>query len=463
MNRKQEYDALMKELEQTPMDLNYTVTRVRARADRNRRGRTRRLFGIPLASVGGLLMAFVLLVNFSLPVALACVNVPALKELMAAVAFSDSLKAMVQNDFVQPVEMTQCADGVEMTIHYLVYDGMEMNIFYTASRQDGGPIRLITEYADGDGEELGPMSWSDGNTVEAGELNQLSMGIHSRESFPETLRLTAKVYPAYGYTEKDGVITAAPATAYNEWDRTEDPLRKQEPLATLTFELKLDDRFIKARRVEELNTEIDLDGRILIVERMTVYPTGTRLVIREKEDNDAELSGLTMWLENSGGERTDQGSSGGIISSGGAEEGTMNYFFESVYFDEREELTLCVSQGRWLEKDKKTVTLDLVHLENSTLPEGLSLIEVERSGDDARLTFLNELYGGNFLSGWYDETGEIQYFDSWATSMQNQEDPDQPPYREWTYLWDYTGDTVDVKMNWSQIVDYAQPVRTVLG
>lgn len=463
MNRREEYRALMGELEQTPPELSCTVTRARERAKRKKTDRALRLFGLPLAGAGGLAMAFVLLVNLSLPAALACVEVPVLKELMAAVAFSDTLKAMVRSDFVQPVALTRAQGEAEMTIHYLVYDGMEMNIFYTASWKGSDRIRLITDYTDGSGERLGPMSWSDGEHVRAGELNRLSMRIHIRESFPERLRLVARIYPAYGYAEEDGVIAPAPAGEYDEWERETDDLLAQEPLAVLEFDLTLDERFTKARRVEELNTEIDLDGRSLIVEKLTVYPTGTRLTIREREDNDAALRGLTMWLENGAGERTDQGSSGGVISSGGEEEGTMNYFFESVWFDPREELTLCICQARWLEKDRRTVTLDLLKPENSTLPEGLSLIEVERGGEGIRLTFLNELYTGNFLSGWYDENGEVQYFDRWATSMQNTQDPDQPPFRDTTYLWDYTGDTVEVAMNWSQLVDYPQPVRVTLG
>ena len=120
MKRNEEYLALMEELEYTPTELEYTITRVQARAKKHQVHKTLRFFGIPVASLAGILTAFVMVVNFSIPAALACMNVPVLRELMEAVAFSDSLKAMVQNDFVQPVNQTKSADGVEMTIHYLM-------------------------------------------------------------------------------------------------------------------------------------------------------------------------------------------------------------------------------------------------------------------------------------------------------------------------------------------------------
>ena len=121
MNRMEEYNALMEELEHTPTDLEYTMTRVQARAKKHQTRKTLRFLGIPAASLAGVLTAFIMVVNFSIPAALACMNVPVLKELMEAVAFSDSLKAMVQNDFVQPVNQTKSANGAEMTIALRFY------------------------------------------------------------------------------------------------------------------------------------------------------------------------------------------------------------------------------------------------------------------------------------------------------------------------------------------------------
>lgn len=463
MNRKEEYQALLNELEHTPADLNYTMTRVQARIRKKQAGRTLRLWGIPVASIGGLLMAFVLMVNFSLPVAMACLNVPVLKELMEAVAFSESLKTMIENDFVQPVNQTRSADGAEMTVHYLVYDGMEMHIFYTASYNGSTEIEISPDYTHPDGSDLGTLSWSDGLPPSDGEMGHMSLGIHGGAQFPSRVKMKAEIYPRRDYFSDVNEPIPAPEP-YDEWRNPDETNRRREPVAVLEFDLTLDERFIKAKRVYEPHVEVDLEGRILTVETVTVYPTGTQLVIRQREDNDAVLSSLDMWLESGKGKRIEQGSSGGLISAGGAEKGTTNYFLKSVYFEPDDELTLCIAEAKWREKGRERRTLDLVHYEDSDLPAGVALAEVKRNGDDIRLTFHTQTEGGNFASGWYDESNELRYFNSWGSHTLSEVDHNTGPFEHFTYLWNFGGgDTVDIELYWTEIVTYDDPIRVPLA
>ena len=55
-----------------------------------KRARRHRGWGTSLASLGGVAAAFVLLVNTSVPFAMACARIPGLRELTAAAAFSPS-------------------------------------------------------------------------------------------------------------------------------------------------------------------------------------------------------------------------------------------------------------------------------------------------------------------------------------------------------------------------------------
>ena len=59
MDRMQEYEALLHELEPTPARLEYTVQRAKAR---RRRRTLRRVLGIPAAGFVGLFAAFVVIV-----------------------------------------------------------------------------------------------------------------------------------------------------------------------------------------------------------------------------------------------------------------------------------------------------------------------------------------------------------------------------------------------------------------
>ena len=109
------------------------------------------------------------------------------------------------------------------------------------------------------------------------------------------------------------------------------------------------------------------------------------------------------------------------------------------------------------------MTLDLVNYENSDLPEGITLIDVVRNEDDLRITFLDEVSGSNFCSGWYDEAGELHYFNQWSSRSLSEEDHSTPPFENDTYIWDYTGDTVEIALYWNEIAAYDPAVRVPLG
>ncbi len=138
MTRNEEYQALLQELETTPAALDGAVERALRRRKRDRR---LRLFGVPAGSLAACFAAFVLLVNLFPPFARACGSVPVLRELAQAVAWSPSLSAAVENDYVQPIGQSQTVNGVTATVEYVIVDRKQLNIFYTLDyAPDLGPI-----------------------------------------------------------------------------------------------------------------------------------------------------------------------------------------------------------------------------------------------------------------------------------------------------------------------------------
>ena len=129
MNRNAEYQALLTELEMTPPALEYTVQRAVTRKKTSQK--KRRLLGVPLGSLGVCFVGFVLLVNLFPPFAYACGRVPLLRELAKAVAWSPSLSAAVENEFVQPMGISQTKNGITATVQYLIVDQKQVNIFFT--------------------------------------------------------------------------------------------------------------------------------------------------------------------------------------------------------------------------------------------------------------------------------------------------------------------------------------------
>ena len=134
MNRKQEYQELLAELDNTPPALEYTVTRARTRANKTKS--IRKLFFMPASSMAAIFIAFVAMVNLFTPFAMACEQIPFLRELAAAVSFSPSLSTAVDNEYVQTIGLEQIENGITMRVEYVIVDQKQLNIFYTLQSQD---------------------------------------------------------------------------------------------------------------------------------------------------------------------------------------------------------------------------------------------------------------------------------------------------------------------------------------
>ena len=120
MDRMDEYKALRDAPEELPPALEGDVARARARA---RRRRLWRRTSAPAGRAAAVFAAFVLLVNLSPPFALACGRVPVLQALAAAVAFSPSPKAAVENDYVQYIGQRATDHGISAHLEYLMEEG----------------------------------------------------------------------------------------------------------------------------------------------------------------------------------------------------------------------------------------------------------------------------------------------------------------------------------------------------
>ncbi len=446
MNRMEEWEALHRELEKTPPELAFTMTRVKAR---NQRKRTLKFLGIPAASLGGMFAAFVLMVNFSLSFSLACVSSPFLKELMAAVAVTPSLKRMVEHDFVQPMELTAEKDGGRMTIHYLAYDGSEVNLFYTATYQGSDRVEVMPGYFHTDGTEMKDIAFSSGMPPEKGELGRLNLHFYNQET-PQDLKMRVGLY----LREEEGAEQRAEPIPAPDQESWRDPNRGhwEESQVVLDFDLHFDERFTEAERSWTPKKEIFLDGQTLVLEKVTTYPTGTMLEFSDKEENTAWLRGLELWMEDGKGNRYGKRNNS-VFSSGGEGKAILTYWLESTYFQEGP-MTLCISEAQWLEKGKETAYLDLAHPARSRIPGGTILEQVERKGEDVKLTFRTR-GGENIFSGHYTAPDGTEYWvDTWGILL-----PEEEGAREYTYLWNYPWKEAEMDLNFTSQTWWEEPIR----
>jgi len=404
MTRNEEYQALLAELEAVPTELAYTVPRAltRKRASQKKR----RAWGISAGGLAACFVCFVLLVNLSVPFARACGGVPVLRELAKAVAWSPSLSAAVENDYVQPIGQSQTVNGITATVEYVIVDMKQLNIFFTL---------------DGDYDNL------------SAEMPKCTPSQHCSiygASFNEPPGTLLKF--TFDYVDNDvpdGFTMTFGVTTYVEPDRTAPPERAsssildeyeaKEPdiLAEFTFDLSFDPDYTAKGEIVPVGKTFTLDGQTVTVTEAEIYPTHVRLNVQGALENTAWLKGLDFYLENERGERfTDI--TNGISATGNPDTPEMmSYWLNSPYFSHSSSLTLHITGATWLDKDMERIRVDLKNETADRLPQGVELYSavqkdggwiVQFSALEEKENHFYQLFGSTY----YDSEGSAFDMDS---------------------------------------------------
>lgn len=402
MNRNAEYTALLAELEHTPPALEYTVQRALTRKKASQK--KRRLLGVPLGSLAVCFTAFVLLVNLFPPFAYACGRLPVLRELAKAVAWSPSLSAAVENEYVQPIGLSQTKNGITATIQYLIVDQKQVNIFFTLEGE--GYESLSAEMPEFDTEQSCSILGANFNQA-PGTL--LRFYLDYPDTVPDGFTMTFAVTG-----EREGAEQPqpeAPSADQSVADAMLTPWQEEQPeiLAEFTFDLTFDPQFTDSGEVIPVNETFQLDGQTLTITEAEIYPTHLRLNVEGDPANTAWLKGLDFYLENEDGERFDTVTNG-VIATGDTDTPAMVSFrLESPYFSGSDHLTLCITGAQWLDKDHERVYVDLAHASAPWLPEGVTLTSAQRREGGWFLTFrvapTEHPIGSIFTMTFYDAQG----------------------------------------------------------
>lgn len=452
MNRTEEYWALVAQLRETPPELAGTVDRARARARRKRRGKR---LGIPLASLGGVAAAFVVLVNCSTPFAMACRRVPFVRELAQAVAFQPSLKAAFENDYVQPVGQSQTQNGITATVEYLIVDQTSLNVFYTLSWAGETWLDVVPDLLDENGaspEGSRGASWGDPAGTE--EDYRLMTFYFDGAVLPEKLQLVLEVSDSGRdkVTNQLAAPTDAPVDS-SPWP-DEESSAPSPVLAEFTFPLTIDPSLLGPGRTVEVGQWVELDGQRLYLDQLTIDPTRMELTLEADPDNTAELRSLDCYALDGAGNRYDSPS----ITFGGGEAIQL----ESCYFSENQDLTLYIEEAQWLDKDRTSFTLDLTTGEADWLPENLTDVTIERRDGNVYLSFRNDEQIVTF-DGYCDPEGGQH---TWGSMSMSSIDKDGDGYSEtmteYRVLRDYPWDTVTIGLSSNRVTAFDPPIQVNL-
>lgn len=453
MNRTEEYALLLQELDNLPIELESVAERAVKRKKTSQK--KRRLLGIPAGSFAACFAGFVLLVNCFPTFAAACGSVPFLKELAEAVCFSPSLSAAVEHEYVQPIGQVQEKNGITAEVQSVIVDRKQVSIFFTL---DADFTEHLDFYYKVDAPELeGGFSTSTGSFgMKNGELRRIDVNCVDTD-VPDTLHLTLRVYDnAAAWHETEPV----PETSI--YEKVEEP--RYNILAEFTFTLIFDPYFTAQGEVIPVNQIFTMDGQMMTLTEVEVYPTHLRINLDDAPENTAWLKGLDLYLENEHGERFES-SVNGISASGDPDgKGYSTFWLDSPFFSQGEKLTLYITGSRWLEKEGSRVRVDLKRREVSGLAENVRFIGAEQHGREWWLSFaapqepdggMYQLFSGHF----WDEAGKEYDIMQWGSSI-GYRDPATGEYVEedtmFTDLFPlegFTGDIAYLEPVFSKAVD----------
>ena len=415
MNRKNEFEAMIEELNRCASELETTLDR----AYKMKRRRTRKLIIRPIAGLATCFAAFVLLVNFCTPVAYACSLVPGLRELAAAVTFSRSLTDAVENEYVQPMDLRQTQNDITAEISYLIVDQKQVNVFYRLDSDKYETLDADPEVRNAEGRHLPCGYSSTGFGAENGELRCLSIDFVD-DNVPDSLRIKLDVY-TNGIRHENVTPEQAVDDIYSD-----NPYEEPDYLAHFDFLLEFDPKFTATGKVFTVNQTVILEGQAITITDIEVYPTHMRVDIAESADNTAWLKRLDFYIETDWGMKFDPVSNG-ITATGSTESPSMvSYRADSTYFYEADHLKLVITGAQWLRKDMETTYLNLVTGEHGELPEGSEFDSSRKQGSCWVVKFraaweeekpMYQLFGHLF----YDADGNEYEINQWS-SMYGDED-----------------------------------------
>lgn len=410
MNRKNEFDAMIEELNRCTTGLETTLDR----AYKRKRKKTTQMIVRPLAGLAACFAVFVLLVNFCVPVAYACSLVPGLRELAAAVTFSRSLTDAVENEYVQPMDLSQIDNDITAYVDYLIVDQKQVNVFYRLNSDKYESLEIYPEVLNTDG--VRPASCSYSNTgfgADNGELRCLSIDFVDG-NVPASLRVKLNVY-----TNSIRYENVAPEQAVDDI-YSDNPYEEPDYLAHFDFLLEFDPKFTATGKVFPVNQTVILEGQEITITDIEVYPTHLRVDIAESADNTAWLKDLDFYIETDWGMKFDPVSSG-ITATGSTDSPSMvSYRADSTYFYEANHLKLVITGAQWLRKDMETTYLNLVTGEHGELPEGAAFDSAMKQGSGWVVKFraaweedepLYQLFGHLF----YDADGNEYEIHHWSS------------------------------------------------
>ena len=430
MNRNEEYQELLKELESTPVKLDGTLERA------IKRRKKQVAIYRPLVGMAAAFAIFVLLVNGSDTVAYACSQIPILRELAEAVKFSQSLSKAVENEYVQEINLVQRDGDVSAEIPYLIVDKKSVVVFYKLYSRKYETMHADKSVYSADGsKELDYAGVNRYWNIQDSELNYFRMEFD--EEVPGKMKVVLDIMD-----QENG--------------------ETEEYVAHFEFLLEFDPTFTSDGKMIELNKKVELDGQCIIIQDIEIYPTHMRINVTQEEENTAWLKGLNFYIKS--GDEMFKAGVDGLVATGTMEVSKkVCYRAESIYFYNAEELDLVITGAQWLDKNQEKSYVNLKTGENNHFPANISFHSIENTVEGKRIwVMIEQPIDTGFqvaFKSYYDAEANAYYFRECGSPSDGvRVEGDKEYVLQYMLLENYKEDEIWLDFEFTSDLVYEQPI-----
>ena len=355
MNNTEEFKQWMND--ETQVDPHEINLMIENRVHTLHRKRRLRSIAIPFATILTILLLFAGLVNFNDSFYIYACESPFLKSWAQLVNGRQDILRAFDTKYVQKIEKTLIAGEYELIIDSMISDSRYINLFYK--------VKYLGKYLDFDENDF--------NT---------SITIEKPNGDHMTLGYQLGSYKEFWWRE----IFLDGDNAYDGFRVTFKPYGNESNVSSSLL-ISIDNTKIVKTVRRELGKTIQIAGQEVILDRLEIGAFQSRLIYHNNEKNEQLIQQLTF--ENSKGAKAE--------SQKDIDDGYEFSDFEVGQINPTSRFDLKIIHVTVLEKKFATIIFDPKTQRFTELPDFLTLIQVDKKGNNYTIALKNSTGYGTFL------------------------------------------------------------------
>ena len=290
-------------------------------------------------------------------------SVPGLRELVAAVTYDPSMRACLKNEYAQYVGVSASDHGYSAKICYMVVDAGSISVFFecdtprSTDNQDS-VFFSIDDPLDSNGSVLMGSGGLRETTIK--NLYEFRMDINDNTQIPKSFEFPINFL---GWNDNQESFSTV--------------------VASIKFTLYPDSYYATVVDSYPINKTLEINGQTIILDKLAVYPTKSKLYFSTDGNNSALLNDIQITLYDEKGNSFPARSNGvtGSMSNNGD---VLDKCYESPYFAKAKSITAVITSVAFMDKDSQKGIISFKNRNIENIPEGVRVSSMVL-GDDGTL------------------------------------------------------------------------------